>query len=79
MNAQNLQLRQQWGRNVDTWRKVRGLTQEALAARCNVTQQSISAIIRGKTAPRDDLKVTISAALDVEVPTLFPLNRALAR
>lgn len=54
------------------------MTQAQLAAACHVTQQTISSIERGETAPRDNLKVRLATALHQDVRQLFPLTRVVA-
>lgn len=48
-----------------------GLTQAQLAARCDITQQSLSQIENGETIPRDGLKLKIAQALGVPTAHLF--------
>ncbi len=67
-----------WGDNVERGRKLLGMTQVQLAADCQVTQQTISSIERGETAPRDNLKVRLAMALHQDVRSLFPLTRVVA-
>lgn len=83
--------KQEWGRNVKLFRQTLGadgklrpsadvpaMSQADLARLCNVTQQTISAIEKGTTAPRDSLKVTIATVLGQDVRVLFPLTRSAA-
>lgn len=67
-----------WGHNVEYGRKLLGLTQAQLAEACGVTQQTISSIEQGHTAPRDNLKVRLATALSQDVRQLFPLTRVVA-
>lgn len=67
-----------WGGNVERGRKILGMTQAQLAEACQVTQQTISSIERGDTAPRDLLKIRIATALSQDVRQLFPLTRVVA-
>lgn len=72
------ELHRLWGGNTERGRKLLGLTQAQLAEACEVTQQTISAIERGESAPRDNLKIRIATVLHQDVRTLFPLTRVVA-
>lgn len=66
-------LLRRWGKRVAQARRRSGLTQKQLGTRAGVTQQTISSIERGKGMPRDDLKLRIARALEVDPAELFPL------
>lgn len=55
-------------------RRVRDLSQEALAARANLHPNHISDIERANKDPRLSTIVKLAAALEVEVSDLFPSN-----
>lgn len=69
-------LLRRWGKRVVQARRRAGLTQKQLGTRAGVTQQTISSIERGKGMPRDDLKLRIARALEVDPGELFPLAAA---
>lgn len=69
------ELRREWGKNVALWRNVKGWSQARLAHEVDVTQQTISSIESGSSAPRDDLKVRLATVLERDVRDLFPLTR----
>lgn len=60
-----------WGKRVRQARRDAGLTQEQLAARVEVEQNTVSRIETGTTAPSDDLKLKICIALNRDVDDLF--------
>lgn len=62
----------QWGGLVRDRRKFLGLSQAALAERCEISQTSVSRIEKGQVVARDRTKVRISAALRANVTDLFP-------
>lgn len=66
-------LLRRWGKRVAQARRRSGLTQKQLGTQAGVTQQTISSIERGKGMPRDDLKLRIARALEVDPGELFPL------
>ncbi len=68
------ELKRRWGQNVQGLRRTRGLTQAQLGTAAQVTQQTISSLERGDYAPRDQLKIRIAQALDVDAGVLFPLT-----
>lgn len=59
------------GRRIRDVRKERGLTQEELAERADVTWHFISAIERGTSGLALDTLIAIAAALEVSVSELF--------
>lgn len=85
------ELKQQWGSTIRLLRHTLtpegrprpsadapSMTQVDLARLCDVTQQTISSIEKGETAPRDSLKVRIAIALGQDVRVIFPLTRSAA-
>ena len=54
-------------------RFVRGLSQSDLGELCHVSRDTISRLERGEL-PRLDTARAVSAALGVDIPTLFPDN-----
>ncbi len=61
-----------WGRRVRARREGLGLSQQELARRCAVTQQTISKIEVGAVLPRDVLKLELAQQLEISPRTLFP-------
>jgi len=49
----------------------KGLTGKELAEMVNVTEASISNLVKGDSIPRKDLLLSIAAALDIDVRELF--------
>lgn len=66
------QLGDTWGRAIRSRRASLGLSQQDLAARCDVTQQTISRIEMGAVLPRDALKLELARHLECSPRTLFP-------
>ncbi|MCU1499451.1 MAG: Helix-turn-helix domain [Acidimicrobiales bacterium] len=60
-----------WGRNVAEVRRRRGFSQQALARRSAVTQQTVSKVERGQVLPGDGLKLALAWALGVAPGELF--------
>ena len=56
---------------VREYRERQGLSQEALARRCNVSRQTIVNIERGDTQPRVLLAIAIGAVLGAAIHELF--------
>lgn len=67
-------LKRQWGANVAARRRAKQLTQQQVATACGVTQQTISLIERGVSAPSDSLKVRLAQHLEQPGHHLFPLD-----
>ncbi len=53
------------------WRKIKGLTQEELANKCNTTQQTIAKIEQGSVDPKLSTLQKIADALECELSDLF--------
>lgn len=51
--------------------KEKGLTGKELAEMVNVTEASISNLVKGDSIPRKDLLVQIASSLDVDIRELF--------
>lgn len=66
-----MELQTIFGANVRHHRKARGLTQEALAERVNVSIETIGKIERGAAAPTFSTAEKIADALEVNVTALF--------
>ena len=64
-------LKQKFGKKLQTLRKATGLTQEQVAQVTNLTIESISNIERGIHGPTFDNLEKIAAAVNVEVKELF--------
>lgn len=64
-------LEQQFGKKLRELRKARGLTQEQLAEKVNVSYQAISNIERGLTGPSFTTLAVIARALKVKPRDLF--------
>lgn len=62
------------GENIRSIRILRGLTQESLAERANLSRSSIVNFETGKRAPRVDDLESIAKALGVEVSIFFQEN-----
>ena len=56
---------------IQTLRKAKGLSQEALARQCGVSRQTINAIENNKYDPTLALAFALAAALDTTVDALF--------
>jgi transcriptional regulator with XRE-family HTH domain len=66
-----MELQTIFGANVRNHRKAKGLTQEALAERVDVSMETIGKIERGVAAPTFATAEKLAAALEVQVLTLF--------
>ena len=66
-----------FGTNLRNQRKARGLTQEALAERVEVSIETIGKIERGVAAPSFATAEKIAAALDIPVIALFGAGDAV--
>ncbi len=64
-------LKRQFGARLRSLRIQKGITQEVLAAKTDLTIESISNIERGIFGPRFSNLEKIAAVLDVEVKQLF--------
>ncbi|HEX7030808.1 MAG TPA: helix-turn-helix transcriptional regulator [Gammaproteobacteria bacterium] len=64
-------LEQQFGKKLRELRKARGLTQEQLAEKVNVSYQAISNIERGLTGPSFPTLAEIAKALKAKPKDLF--------
>lgn len=73
MNAPTLavSLAEHWGNRIADRRRELGISQLALANDCQVTQQTISSIERGKSIPTDVLKIAIAYHLLIPTGELF--------
>ena len=65
---------QKLGANIQHLRKRAGLTQDQLAERINRSQDAISNIERGTSAPPPDTALAIANALQVDLTDLYDLN-----
>lgn len=72
------ELRERWGRNIESGRKALGLTQAAFAHKLNVEQPTVARWEAGSRVPRDGMKVEIANLLHQDVRVLFPLTRTAA-
>ena len=59
------------GKNIKKYREQKGMTQDALAEKLNVTRQALSNWERGKTQPDIDTLQRISEMLEVSVEELI--------
>ena len=66
---------QQLGNLITVWRKRRGLTQQALAAKVKTSQSALNRLEHGKQNPTLDLIARLSEALDASLITLTPPTR----
>lgn len=66
-----------WAVNIKANRtaKHRDWTQDELASRVGVTRQAISQWETGVSVPKDDFKLALAEAFEIDVRTLFPLVR----
>lgn len=73
-----VKLEERWGEKVQERRELLGLSQRQLADLLEppTTQTTIWKLEHGKLAPRDDLKLRISAALRTTPDRLFPWPKA---
>ena len=62
------------GRNIRVAREMRGVRQEDLAKKCDLSVSSIAKIERGEAFPRQDTLNTISEALSVPVGKLLQVS-----
>ena len=69
---------QLWGENIRSRRAALRISQTEFARRCDVTAATACRWEKGKIVPRDENKVAIAEALDMDVRTLFPLVRSAA-
>ena len=60
----------QLGNNIQTLRKRKGLSQEKLAEKINVTRQTISNWELGETAPNPEQLILLSKELDISIDEL---------
>lgn len=70
--------RHRWGEKVARGRVDLGLSQGGLAEAAGVTQQAISAIERGESAPSEELKVRIARVLHQAPERVFPFDDVAA-
>lgn len=73
MNAKIL--RQLFGKRVRSLRRLRDLTQEALADSTGLSAEYISRIERGLTSPSFDSIATLAMGLSVEPQSLFDFDQ----
>jgi len=73
-----MNLRQAFGANVRNHRKARGLTQEELAERVELSMETIGKIERGVAAPSFDTAEKLALALDVPPLALFGVGKSAA-
>ncbi len=66
-----ISLRQKFGGNVRELRRSRGLTQEALAEKCELSADAIRRIEWGTISPSLDTLTKLSAGLGISLRTLF--------
>lgn len=66
-----MNLKENLGKNIQKYRKLKKLTQEKLAETVDVDINSISSIERGRYFPTPDNLVKISEALEVSLSDLF--------
>lgn len=66
-----MELQTVFGANVRNHRKAKGLTQEALAERVDVSMETIGKIERGAAAPTFATAQKIANALDIQATALF--------
>ena len=71
MSEEVISLAERVGANILAKRKMRGLTQAALAERIGVEQQSLSRMENGKIAPRFERLECLAASLHCSVAELF--------
>lgn len=69
-----MNLKENLGKNIQKYRKLKKLTQEKLAESVNVDINSISSIERGRYFPTPDNLVKISETLNVSLSDLFTFN-----
>ncbi|MCM1010792.1 MAG: helix-turn-helix domain-containing protein [Fusobacterium sp.] len=66
-----MNLKENLGKNIHKYRKLKGITQEKLAEMIDVEINSISSIERGRFFPSPDNLVKITNALEVSFSDLF--------
>lgn len=66
-----ISLRRKFGNNVRRLRRCRGLTQETLAERCELSVDAIRRIEWGTMSPSLSTLGRLAAGLDLSLPTLF--------
>lgn len=69
-------LKEQFGQQIKTLRRIQGITQEALANEAGLTTESISNIERGVFGPRFENIEKLAQALSVEVKVLFEFSES---
>jgi transcriptional regulator with XRE-family HTH domain len=69
------ELREALGKNLKTYRFLRGLSQAELAKKANISLTFLSDIERGNKWPYPETLSNLAAALDVPVSTLFTLKQ----
>lgn len=69
-----MNLKENLGKNIQKYRKLKRITQERLAEMIDVEINSISSIERGKYFPSPDNLMKISVALQVSLSDLFNFN-----
>lgn len=68
----------QWGKNIETFRIARNLSQGDLADALDVTQATVSRWESGLLEPRRAKKAKLAHVLGTDVAILFPLIGAVA-
>ncbi len=71
MPAQGHHIQHRLGKNIQRQRKLRGLTQEALAEAVNVNRAYIGHLEQGRRTPSINMLEKIAKALNVPVSELF--------
>lgn len=66
-------LRTTWGGNVSKFRRLRGMSQLALANEIGVSQQAVARWESGKSAPRWHHQAAIAKAFDAPHVAIFPM------
>ena len=69
-----MDLKQEIGSRVKAARKMRGMTQAALAEAIDMSFETVSNLERGKTAPNFNTLSDIATALGVELKFFFDYN-----
>ena len=70
-----MDLKQEIGSRVKAARKMRGMTQAALAEAIDMSFETVSNLERGKTAPNFNTLSDIATALEVELKFFFDYER----
>lgn len=65
-------IKQHIGERIRSARRMRGLTQEGLAAQIDRTPESVSCLERGKTAPKLETLNALARVLDLHLRDFFP-------